>query len=908
VNSLGKESSGAAADLSQRIYRELLKIYNLNSAGAAVVTVAMLFVGLDFTARQWAVIAIGAPPVILFNSVLLLRTMAREFRPIGAVLDQIQRRERPSDIDLSRAIVQALNFPQKSFVWMVLIGLGTLTTIIFLFFFSNALVDARFQYWQLLFSVGMILVGSPVQAMVQFFGALRTMVPPLEMLWAVGGILPEQRAEIRSSRLQTRLLFLVIFLSSVPLLFCTFSLLVKVHQLLIQLGVEGSSDLAAPLWRWAIGMLLVGCGGSLSMTILTAREVARATSKLLQAMNDVERGRLGERLHVTSTDEYADLFLGFNVMTAQLRDDAQTLKMSEELMGELQLDVLLQKIIQATIELLDAERGTLFLYDPRTDELWSRVASQGSSAGIHGAGSPPGASSSIQEIRFPATVGIAGAVFTNGKPENISDPYADPRFNPEVDRHTGYRTRSILTTPISAKNGKRIGVTQVLNKRGGSFTTRDAERLAAFTTQIAIALENARLFDDVVQMKNFNDSILRSTSNGMITLDDDRQLTSANDATLAILQTRRETLVGHAAEEIFGGPNEWVIASLEKVSATGVTDVAVDTDLQLANGNVASANLTAVPLIDPANKSIGTMLILDDITREKRIKSTMSRYMSKEVADQLLEAGETLLGGKDQRVSILFSDIRNFTHVSEAIGARETVTMLNEYFAEMVDVVFRYGGILDKYIGDAIMALFGSPFARPDDADNAVAVANDMLVTLRALNQRRQETGRAPIDIGVGIATGQVVAGSIGSPKRMEYTAIGDSVNLASRLEGATKVYGVKILLSDSTAHDLQRPARLREIDLMRVKGKDQPVAIYEAMDHYTKEGFPVMDGVLEAYRCGLERYRSRDWRGGVQFFEAALALHAGDRPSQIYLERCRQFAAEPPPEDWNGVWILAEK
>jgi adenylate cyclase len=315
-----------------------------------------------------------------------------------------------------------------------------------------------------------------------------------------------------------------------------------------------------------------------------------------------------------------------------------------------------------------------------------------------------------------------------------------------------------------------------------------------------------------------------------------------------------------------------------------------------------------VPLIDPANKSIGTMLILDDITREKRIKSTMSRYMSKEVADQLLEAGETLLGGKDQRVSILFSDIRNFTHVSEAIGARETVTMLNEYFAEMVDVVFRYGGILDKYIGDAIMALFGSPFARPDDADNAVAVANDMLVTLRALNQRRQETGRASIDIGVGIATGQVIAGSIGSPKRMEYTAIGDSVNLASRLEGATKVYGVKILLSESTAHDLQRPARLREIDLMRVKGKDQPVAIYEAMDHYTKEGFPVMDGVLEAYRCGLERYRSRDWAGGVQFFEAALALHAGDRPSQIYLERCRHFAAEPPAEDWNGVWILAEK
>jgi len=142
----------------------------------------------------------------------------------------------------------------------------------------------------------------------------------------------------------------------------------------------------------------------------------------------------------------------------------------------------------------------------------------------------------------------------------------------------------------------------------------------------------------------------------------------------------------------------------------------------------------------------------------------------------------------------------------------------------------------------------------------------------------------------------------------MEYTAIGDTVNLSSRLEGATKVYGVKILVGESTVHELQRPAKLREIDLMRVKGKDQPVAIYEAIDHCTEETFPAMDGVLEAYHCGLDRYRGRDWRAATQFFEAALALHAADRPSRIYLERCRRFIAEPPSEDWDGVWVLAEK
>ena len=340
-------------------------------------------------------------------------------------------------------------------------------------------------------------------------------------------------------------------------------------------------------------------------------------------------------------------------------------------------------------------------------------------------------------------------------------------------------------------------------------------------------------------------------------------MTTANEASVSILQTTREAVVGHTAKELFGGANEWVLTSLAKVSSTGVTDAAVDADLRLPNGNVASVNLAVVPLIDPSNQSIGTMLILDDITREKRMKSTMSRYMSKEVADQVLEAGETLLGGKDQRVSILFSDIRNFTHVAEELGARETVAMLNEYFSDMVDVVFRYGGILDKYIGDSIMAVFGSPLSRPDDADHAVAVANQMLVTLQALNQRRISSGRPRIDIGVGIATGQVIAGSIGSPKRMEYTAIGDSVNLASRLEGATKVYGVKILISESTVRDLQKPVRLREIDLMRVKGKDQPVAVYEALDHYTEEAFPRIDGDSSStgfrtggVRCGSSKQR----------------------------------------------------
>jgi adenylate cyclase len=165
--------------------------------------------------------------------------------------------------------------------------------------------------------------------------------------------------------------------------------------------------------------------------------------------------------------------------------------------------------------------------------------------------------------------------------------------------------------------------------------------------------------------------------------------------------------------------------------------------------------------------------------------------------------------GVDREVSVLFSDIRGFTSISERLGARETIVMLNEYFTDMVDIVFAHNGILDKYIGDMIMAVFGSVMAGDSDADDAVEVGNRMMTGLRLLNQRRVNAGREPIHIGVGVSTGNVVVGNIGSPKRLEYTVIGDRVNLAERLESANKYYGTSVLLCQYTAAKLKRPALL---------------------------------------------------------------------------------------------------
>src|SRR4051812_44222992 len=213
--------------------------------------------------------------------------------------------------------------------------------------------------------------------------------------------------------------------------------------------------------------------------------------------------------------------------------------------------------------LLNAERSTLFLNDEKTGELWSEV----------------GQGLQSMQIRFPNHVGIAGAVFTSGKSINIPYAYADLRFNPAFDKKTGYFTRSILCVPIVNKHGKTIGVTQVLNKRGGPFSIEDESRLRAFTAQISIALENAKLFADVQQMKNYNEAMLESMSNGVITLDGAQKIVTCNAAGLRILRTGAAAILGRAAADFFGGANGWVLERLHQLEEGQATETLMDAEL-----------------------------------------------------------------------------------------------------------------------------------------------------------------------------------------------------------------------------------------------------------------------------------------------------------------------------------------
>jgi adenylate cyclase len=574
------------------------------------------------------------------------------------------------------------------------------------------------------------------------------------------------------------------------------------------------------------------------------------------------------------------------------REELELLAVTEAISTELRLDTLLTRIVAATTQLLDAERSTLFVYDPGRDELWSRVAE--------------GAEQS--RIQMPANAGIAGAAFTSGEVLNIPDAYADPRFNRAIDRRSGFRTRNLLNVPIIDRTGERLGVVQVLNKRGGPFTQVDIRRLKAFSAGVAVALENARLFSDVLALRNYNESILKSLSNGVVTLDRQCVIAKINEAAQRILGLAPEALVDRPAELAFGNLNAWITRSLEFVARMGATDYHADTDLKRPDGGVASVNMTAAPFLDTEGKSIGYMLVFEDITREKRVRNTMARYVAKEVVDQLLASGDDVLAGSSLVATVLFADIRRFALISETMTPRHTVSMLNEFFTEMVEVIFTRGGMLDKYMGDGLMAIFGAPVVGAADADNALAVANEMIRALGLFNTSRTERGFEPIEIGIGLATGEVLAGSVGPSKRMEYTAIGNNVNLAARLESANKYYGTAVLLAATTVDGLKSPSVLRRLDLIQAKGISQPTWIYESLGHHTSATFPKLASLIKAYEAGVDCYQRRDWTTGLAHFATALELAPQDRPSRILFDRCRYYQASPPEDVWDGVWIMQEK
>jgi len=292
--------------------------------------------------------------------------------------------------------------------------------------------------------------------------------------------------------------------------------------------------------------------------------------------------------------------------------------------------------------------------------------------------------------------------------------------------------------------------------------------------------------------------------------------------------------------------------------------------------------------------------------RDKRyIKGAFGKYLSPEVVDRIAENPELLqLGGEKRVVSLLFSDLAGFTSISESRDAQDVIAILNEYLDDMTQVVKSERGCLDKYIGDAIMAFWNAPEDVPDHADRAIRSAVLMQRRMAELNARwsRADRGHDPMKVRIGVHTGEVVVGNIGGEALFDYTAIGDAVNLAARLEPANKDYETLTMVSATTLGAASRTYRVRELDYIAVVGKEEPVKVYELLE---EAGVPLAyarERALERYAAGMAKYKSHDWQGALEHFEAALEADPSDGPSRVYAERCRNHIEDPPPPDWDFV------
>lgn len=326
----------------------------------------------------------------------------------------------------------------------------------------------------------------------------------------------------------------------------------------------------------------------------------------------------------------------------------------------------------------------------------------------------------------------------------------------------------------------------------------------------------------------------------------------------------------------------------------------------MASGVILNYSLLFLSALLSFIAVIGSKFVLYD-QQKNQIKSTFMQYLSPEVVQQLVDNPELArLGGERKEITAYFSDVQGFTSISEGLSPEELVHLLNEYLTAMTDIILSHGGTVDKYEGDAIVAFFGAPIPHQDHALRCCRAAVDMQKKLNKLREHWQEHGFPTILTRMGINTGPAVVGNMGSQQRMDYTMMGDTVNLAARLEGANKAYGSYTMISQATYDYVKEDFLTRKLDLLQVVGKTEPIAVYELIDRRGHADQKTLD-IVEGFNLGLQHYEARQWEEAFRQF-SSIAREYGDAPCATYAQRCIKFRKKAPPADWNGVYVLKSK
>jgi class 3 adenylate cyclase len=368
---------------------------------------------------------------------------------------------------------------------------------------------------------------------------------------------------------------------------------------------------------------------------------------------------------------------------------------------------------------------------------------------------------------------------------------------------------------------------------------------------------------------------------------------------LLILITRRLT-----------NPMKKIVQAMETIINTADLSSRVDVEYNDETGMLAQVFNKMTEELDRAYSQI-KRYAFDAVLagkKEERIRHIFQKYVPNDVIERFFASPEKMLVGDNRKLSILFSDIRSFTTISEGMAPDDLVNSLNRYFSGQVDIIYNRKGIVDKYIGDAIMAFWGAPEKHDDDALQSVLSGLEMIDAVVKFNENQRKLGKCEFYIGIGLNYGEVTVGNIGSERKMDYTVIGDAVNLASRMEGLTKTYHCDILISESLFEELRKTGaenlQYRLLDTVAVKGKTKGVKIFTVK----KSLLPEEQKAWSVHNQGMKLYYNRSFNEAAQKFKEALGFLPGDFNADNLYNRCVEYASNPPPENWNGVEIMKTK